>query len=177
LLFEGDGYIRQVFPGGEGLRLESGQSVRNLTVRLTPAGTISGRVLDQKGQPIGNVPVHLTSETQTREIVTRSNDRGEYRFFHMPPGRYWVSAGELGGGETVVRANGAANRFDEEFDLTYFPGVSDRNRSRDLDVGAGEELTGIDIVMGNARSTRTRGSPAQGERTPVAPASPTPRGQ
>jgi hypothetical protein len=179
LAFESDGYVRQILPPGEELlKLVARQSLRDLTVRLTPTGTISGRVVDRSGQPIGNVPVRLTGERLSREVVTRSNDRGEYRFFFITPGAYWVAAGEEGEA-TVVRSNGAANRFDEEFDLTYFPGVPDRNSSRVLSVKPGEELSGTDIVMGNAR-VPVRRSPGQGEKKPAGqPETPpaVPRGQ
>jgi hypothetical protein len=162
--FESDGYVRQVIPGGqEFLKLAAGQALRGLTVRLTPTGTISGRIVDRSGQPIGNVPVRLTSETLPA-VVTRSNDRGEYRFFYIKPGPYWVSAGQASDA-TGVRSHGAANRFDEEFDLTYFPGVSDQNSSRVLTINPGEELSGKDIVMGDGRVPTPRRSPVQ--RDPI----------
>jgi hypothetical protein len=180
LAFESDGYVRQILPAGEeSLKLAAGQVLRNLAVRLTPAGVISGRVVDRSGQPIGNVPVHLTNETLPREVMTRSNDRGEYRFFFVAPGKYRVSAGQ--GSETSVdRAHGAATRFEEEFDLTFFPGVSDRDSSRVLDLRPGEELAGTDIVMGNPRPPSVRQSPVQRGMAPAgdsAPAPQTPRGQ
>jgi 5-hydroxyisourate hydrolase-like protein (transthyretin family) len=171
--FESDGYVRQVIPAQESLKVAAGRPPQSLTVRLTPTGTISGRVVDRSGQPIGNVPVRLMSETQSREVVTRSNDRGEYRFFFIPPGPHWVAAGEASE-LTVVRSNGAATRFDEEFDLTYFPGVTDRNSSRVLSVKPGEELSGVDIVMGNARMPSVRQLPIQGEVSPAGPTAPPP---
>jgi hypothetical protein len=175
LVFESDGYVRL---RGESLKLAAGQSLRDLAVRLTPTGVISGRVVDRSGQPIGNVPVHLTGDTLARAVVTRSNDRGEFRFFFVTPGEYRVSAGQ-GSDTNMARSHGAATRFDEEFDLTYFPGVADRDSSRVLDLKPGEELAGTDIVMGNPRPS-VRQSPVQRGMAPAgepAPAPQTPRGQ
>ena len=166
--FAGDGYVQHSLTGQQALKLPAGQAIRNLTVRLTPTGTVSGRIVDRSGQPIGNVPVHMTSDALF-EVVTRSSDRGEYRFFYIQPGSYWVSAGGQVNG-TASRSNrsyGAANRFDEEFDLTYFPGVSDQNSSQVLTVNPGEELSGKDIVMGDGRMPSPRPSPVQRQISPA----------
>ena len=171
--FTGDGYVQHSLTGQQSLKLAAGQAIRNLAVRLTPTGTVSGRIVDRSGQPIGNVLVHLTSDALF-EVVTRSNDRGEYRFFYIKPGSYWVSAGGQVNG-TVRRSNGAANRFEEEFDLTYFPGVSDQNSSQVLTVNPGEELSGKDIVMGDGRMPSPRRSPVQREVSPAGESATVPR--
>jgi hypothetical protein len=132
------------------LNLAAGESLNNLIVRLTPTGTIAGRVLDESGQPIGDVPVRLVNSTHNGETTTRTNDRGEYRFYHLSPGQYWIAAGQPGP-TSAVRSSGAVTRFPDEFELTYYPGVRDREASRLATVKSGEGLSEMNIVIGKGR--------------------------
>ena len=68
-------------------------------VVLTQTATISGRVYGTTGEPLGNVDVQALKasyqdgrRTLTRVQSVRTNDRGEYRLFWLPAGRYYVSA-------------------------------------------------------------------------------------
>ncbi len=75
------------------------QAASEIQLPMTQAGTISGRVSDTGGQPLGNVEVLALKAaypdgrrilTPVRSTIT--NDLGEYRLFWLPPGRYYVSA-------------------------------------------------------------------------------------
>jgi hypothetical protein len=66
---------------------------------LTPTAAISGRVTGVNGEPMGNVDVDAlrASYQDGRRVLTavqsaHTDDRGEYRLFWLPPGRYYVSA-------------------------------------------------------------------------------------
>ena len=59
---------------------------------LTPTAAISGRVYGASGEPLGNVDVSALkpSYQDGRRILTavqtmRTDDRGEYRLFWLPP--------------------------------------------------------------------------------------------
>lgn len=74
-------------------------STANVQIALTPTGAISGRISSNIGEPIGNVVVEALrpSYRSGRRVLTsvqlvRSDDRGEYRLFWLPPGRYFVRA-------------------------------------------------------------------------------------
>ncbi len=68
-----------------------------LTVALgaRPAG-LSGKVLDAEGRPVPGAPVFLSAVDPHLRLLleggrsTRADQRGEYRFFGLPPGRYRV---------------------------------------------------------------------------------------
>ena len=75
---------------GGGVTVEQGQSVRGLTLRMTPTGVITGKVVDEDGDPAADVHVRATLKDATFETTT--NDLGEYRLFGLPPGAYLVSA-------------------------------------------------------------------------------------
>jgi hypothetical protein len=159
-----NGYIRQVVGSRDApLKLQAGQQLDGIIVRLIPAATITGRVLDELGQPLGDVPVWLYESTGEVETTTRTNDRGEYRFFYLSPGQYWIAAGQTTG-QTLrtpgTRSSQAVTRFPEVFDLTYHPGVRDLASSRPADVKAGEEASEVNIMMGASSPPAPRPRPA-----------------
>jgi len=55
-----------------GVRLQPGETRRGLTVRLEPPATISGRVRDEEGRPLGGVPVVLRRRVE--KLVVEVSD-------------------------------------------------------------------------------------------------------
>src|SRR5437879_90989 len=89
------GYVRS----DQSLTLEDDPLPRNVIVALNPTGTISGRIFDEFGEPVIGAEVRAMKSFYQRggrilvpmqSAVT--DDRGEYRLFWLPPGRYFVSA-------------------------------------------------------------------------------------
>jgi hypothetical protein len=154
MILESNGYVRRLVPdSGTSLKVDGNQSL-NLTIRLTPTGAVSGRLIDRSGQPVGDVPVRLLDETNVQEVIVRSNDRGDYRFYFVTPGKYRLTAGGTTTGP--VRPNSAATRFAEEFDFVYYPGGNDRAFAQIFDVKAGEEVSGMNMVMGEGHAPAVR---------------------
>src|SRR4030095_3411578 len=100
-----DGYVAgeygQRSPGSSGvpISLRAQQQVKDARIALTPTGTISGRIINRYGEPVGNANVQALRYTYQdgRRSLTpvqsiRTNDLGEYRLFWMTPGQYIVSA-------------------------------------------------------------------------------------
>jgi len=85
---------------GTVVNIRAGQQVTDVSFRLSPASTISGRVLDSLGEPLPGVTVQAVRSTydatgkRTLQPVgsARTNDLGEYRVYWINPGRYVVSA-------------------------------------------------------------------------------------
>ncbi len=97
------------WPNGVGLPLTvaAGQGVGNIQIAMAATAAVSGRIRDRFGQPVGNVEVQALKATYQdgRRVLTRvssvqSDDRGEYRLFWLPPGRYYLRARhpDIGGG-------------------------------------------------------------------------------
>src|SRR6185436_18874877 len=130
-----NGFARQEFgqrsPSRPGtvLNLRAGQQMTDVAFRLTPAATISGRVMDANGEPLTGDTVQALRSTfdatgkRTLQATSsaRTNDLGEYRLYWINPGRYFVSAnaaksglemlsGQLSGigGDTPEQAQAAA---------------------------------------------------------------------
>src|SRR5262245_34189043 len=76
-------------------------SVSDVTVRMTPAAVITGRVVDDEGRPVRGAPVEALAygyRNGRRELVTHgnsatTNDRGEFRLFWLDPGKYYLMVG------------------------------------------------------------------------------------
>ena len=87
LLAQHDAFVRAT---GRTVTIASGQSIRDLVVAMTPTGVITGRVVDEYGDPVPDVYVRASVKDSTFETTT--NDLGEYRLFSLPPATYVVSA-------------------------------------------------------------------------------------
>ena len=131
--------------------IAEGEVIENFDIELIPGGVITGRVTDSNGRPLVEEQVQLwwfdkngtTLELNTRPIqkMLTTDDRGVYRIFGLPEGRYILSAGAYSKGE-----DGYVQR-------TYHPDVTDKSQAKVVEVGAGQEVTGIDINVAEVEKT------------------------
>ena len=139
--------------------LAEGETIEGLDFKLIRGGVITGRVTDEGGQPLtrevvevfqlfpggGKRPMVYFLRMNGYDFST--DDRGIYRIFGLPPGRYVVSAGqEIGQGGSRLGTSTYRPQ-------TFYPGVTDESKAGVVEVAAGSEATGIDIAIG--RPVRT----------------------
>lgn len=154
-----NGYVQQAYGQkdarrpGTTLTLIEGQELKNIDFRLVPGGVISGRVVDEDGEPMSNVNVQVLRATYfdgERRLepaggTARSDDRGEFRIFGLAPRRYYVSAMRRGAFEMgpmmVIGEDGQPGRNSnaEGYATTYYPGTTEMTSASPLEVRAGEE--------------------------------------
>jgi len=88
-------------PTGQGIPFEitAGQKMTGIQLAMSPSGSISGRVFDRDGEPLGNAqvvalrPVYKNGRRAMTIVQTVvSDDHGEYRLYWLAPGRYYVAA-------------------------------------------------------------------------------------
>jgi hypothetical protein len=79
--------------------LSNGQPATNVRMLMISAGSISGRVVDNHGDPVDHAQVQALKSTYTggRRVfaaaqIALTNDLGEYRLFGLPPDNYIISA-------------------------------------------------------------------------------------
>jgi 5-hydroxyisourate hydrolase-like protein (transthyretin family) len=188
ITFAKNGYVRHEYGqrslSGQGMpfRLAAGQAMKDIAIRLTPTGTIVGRVFNEVGRPLANAPVELIRNTYNaagQKIVqtvnsTVTNDRGEYRFFFVTPGRYFLGAGTTSSvsGELLVSLKWTSpNELAEASGHLFYPGVVDIGAATTIDVSMGVELGGLDFHLGPQKKFRLRGRVVDGEGKPPANAS------
>ena len=173
-----NGFVRHEYgartAGGAGapISLPAGQSMKDISFRMTATAAISGRVRTSSGEPGAALNVQLMKTAynvqgqRTFQTVNsaRTDDRGEYRLFWLTPGRYFVAVG--GNSLTLISADGASILFlsgglvdgsSTNAAAVYYPGTTDPLRATTVDVGSGGELPGIDIVLPEQQVYRVRG--------------------
>ncbi len=148
-----------VSPGwrGKSLILSEGDDVQNIDFSFERGGVITGKVTDAEGRPAIEELVIITAEAQNKtdsfgplyggeRFLT--DDRGIYRMYGVPAGRYRVSAGISDeDGYTSIRAGRVAYR------RTYYPDAFDAASAKIVEVTPGSEASGININLGRSLPT------------------------
>jgi hypothetical protein len=141
------------------LKLEAGQSVNDLKIKLVPLAVITGRVLDDEGDPVRGARVealaygYQTGKKQLNSLEqTSANDKGEFRLFGLHPGAVYIRASGFSRGRfsPAMLATGS-------FSPTYFPNTTDAAHASPIDLATGGQLSGIDIRLQRENHYSVRG--------------------
>ena len=169
---ERQGFLRQSYGerkfsgGGTGVLVADGQNVKGINFKLSPQGVITGKVLDEDGEPMANVQVRVhrnmyTSGRRQWVMINSANttDIGEYRLPDLQPGRYLVSTlARVPNRNPILNSSEPLPPTpDMTYAATFYPNTTDSNTAVPIDVGAGDEIRGIDIRPVKARVWRVRG--------------------
>ena len=172
LFAERTGYIgvekKQHRSSGVVLSFESGQQLKDLLIRMLLAAVITGRVVDQDGDPLPNVEVtvsrtNYSSGRQHWEALgsERSNDVGEFRIGSLLPGRYFVSASPPPDFQTLASASKedaqAHGAPEMAYVTTYYPATHDRSQASEIEIRAGEESP-VNFTLVPSATFRIRGT-------------------
>lgn len=151
-------YGQRVFGGrGKALTLSRGEILGGITVRLTPAGIVSGVVRGPYGEPMSGCRVELLrigygpSGEKTFQSLggDRTDDRGEYRVYWVTPGRYYLAVRSSTPGRPVaILGAGSPNEIVETgYPTTYYPGTLEISQASVVEVQPGAESDGIDVSV------------------------------
>jgi hypothetical protein len=136
--------------------LAEGEQVDGMDFSLTRGAVITGRVTDSEGRPVidQRVNIMLIDERGRRlnaafnPFMFSTDDRGIYRLYGLPAGRYKVSVGDAPDSGMVRIGFGGG-----VYTRTFHPGVTDEARATIIEVKAGGEVADIDIQLGGASKT------------------------
>lgn len=142
-------------PTGKTLIVTEGETVEGIDFALARGGVITGRATDSEGRPLIEEQVNLlpaeANDHEQAYIVAQqriqTDDRGIYRIFGLPQGRYKVA---LGQSEDGFFAGGLRKA---QFKQTFHPAVTDPSRATVIEVTEGSEATNVDITVGRALAT------------------------
>jgi protocatechuate 3,4-dioxygenase beta subunit len=145
--------------------IAEGEQIDDANISLVPGGVITGKVTDSEGEPLIEQQVRIRpagDQGFNRTLMTRfystnnsTDDRGIYRLFGLPPGKYTISAGESAFGSKDSR---------EFYKETFYPSVTDAAKATIIEVTEGSEKNNVDIVMGRPVETfRVTGRVVDGE--------------
>jgi hypothetical protein len=198
---------QSIFETGVAVAVADGQGAV-ADMKLTRGAVIAGRVVDEHGRPqAGMRPALLEYRTvsgQQRlmrasmiisQVLSQTNDLGEYRLFGIRPGTYVVAIqpspvaappgttlrmatdeeiawARQGGAATPALAAGAGAAPPPGqgvvFSPVYYPGVTDASSAATITVGAGEQRTGVDFVTALVPTTQVRGVVVRPDGQPAA---------
>jgi protocatechuate 3,4-dioxygenase beta subunit len=128
----------------------------SIEIRLVRGAVISGRVVDELGEPILGARVFVEKATGqsdgfSGEVATQTDDRGEYRLGGLQPGTFNLAVATMGA--PSYRAVGP-NQFilTSEPRTIYYPGVTTRAEAEPLRLQPGDEKPGTDLIASGGRS-------------------------
>jgi protocatechuate 3,4-dioxygenase beta subunit len=159
------------------IELAEGQVVDKVDMAMPRGSVISGRIVDEFGEPVGEAMVTALRSTwsngrrrlQPAGRSATTNDLGQYRIYGLPPGEYFVSATLRGTNEMMVVEMAVAASFspapgpDSEpprsgYAPTYFPGTPSGGEAQKITLSMAQEAQNTDFALVPVRLARITGS-------------------
>lgn len=156
------------FQPGRPLDVLDGQTIEKVDFALPRGGVISGRVLDEFGDPLPDAQVlalRVLSVGGSRRMVSAgrgaaTNDIGEFRLFALPPGQYYVSA-------TLRNVSPGDSEDRSGYAPTYFPGTGNVSEAQRVTVGLAETVSDISMALTPIRVARVSGTAFDSQGRPL----------
>jgi hypothetical protein len=178
LRVERNGYLPLAYgqrrPGepGKPIELEARESAENIDFALPRMGILSGRLVDELGEPMSDVGI-WTMRVQyyqgERRLVptgigghTATDDNGMYRLIALPPGEYVVMAHTR-----VTWPHDTNPEQTLSYAPSYYPGTAVAAAAQRVKVGMGQEIGGIDFALVPGRTSRVSGTVVTASGAPV----------
>jgi len=148
------------------LTLASGQEVRNIELKLSPAGTISGTVTDEDQEPVEGVTVYILrvdyqpggGRLLYPTTYTTTNDQGVFRVANLPPGTYYARSGgflQRPHEQAPLKQNAGGG---VQYRETYYPGAPQLDEAEAIEVRPGQEARDIGIPLATERTYSITGA-------------------
>jgi hypothetical protein len=155
---------------GKRIALADGQVLEKMDVRLARAGVITGKIVDEFGDPVTDVFVtamHYQYVQGSRRLIQAgrggsTNDIGEYRIYGLSPGQYFVSA-------TLRTFNGMNTDTTDRssYAPTFYPGTGDVGGAQRLTMAPGQTSPGINLTLLPIQTARIRGIALDADGRPL----------
>jgi protocatechuate 3,4-dioxygenase beta subunit len=148
------------FEPGRPLQLADDQIADKIDFGLPPGSVITGRVIDEYGDPVSEAVMTLrntfTAQGQRPMPAGRpgmTNDLGEFRIFALPPGQYYLTA-------TLRNMSMGPNDVSDDrsgYAPTYYPGTTSMAEAQPVVVGLAQTVSDITIMLSPTRTARVSG--------------------
>jgi len=165
------------FESGKPIELADKQGLDNADISMPRGSVISGRIVDEFGDPIPDAAVTASRQTwqngRRRLVpapgrVVQSNDLGQFRIYGLPPGDYYVSATLRGGtmdlmdmelmvGASFTAASPSASAPKSGYASTYYPGTPNVTEAQRITLAPGQENSGADFALVPVRLAKVTG--------------------
>lgn len=136
---------------------------------LPRGGIITGRVLDEFGEPVANATVQpmmirvMNGERRPfpsgPQVTTP--DTGEFRLWGLSPGDYFVAVS--------VRVTNFGDPSDDRsrYLPTYYPGTPNVAEAQPVPIAVGQTASGVDVMLTPAHTARISGTAMSSKGQPV----------
>jgi protocatechuate 3,4-dioxygenase beta subunit len=157
--------------GGTRLKLQPAQQLTDLKLQLVAQATVSGRVLDDDGDPVGGVSVEAVGRVWGQGGKPRffpvgqgsTDDTGAFRIANLRPGKYYFAAQSNRQQMMGMReAPATPGKPDIQPVRTFYPSSLDRASASAVELKSGQDMPGVDIRMRSVETFHIRGKLADG---------------
>ncbi|HEX5874960.1 MAG TPA: carboxypeptidase-like regulatory domain-containing protein [Pyrinomonadaceae bacterium] len=134
----------------QALVVSEGEQLEDVNISLVPGGVITGKITNADGEPLIGEHVRIEPVHEefprgvSRQVMDRlysgensTDDRGVYRAFGLPPGKYKV----------VVGSSGFSGGSRQSYKEMFYPSVTDRAKATVIEVKEGSETDNVNIVV------------------------------
>jgi protocatechuate 3,4-dioxygenase beta subunit len=139
------------------IRIRAGEVTPDVDLRMDRRSTITGRIVDRRGEPIPSMDVDLLRKVATTRggrppvvAFDQTDPQGVFRM-DVPPGEYYIRA--YPSDAARPRGAGAAAAYAS----TFFPGVRRLEQAQTISIRAGQESSGHDFAVGTVTTTTVSG--------------------
>lgn len=165
---------RRPFERGRPVDLANGQVLEQVDFTLPRGCVITGRVVDDWGDPVADVgvsamrPQYADGRRKPAPFgrAATTNDVGVFRLYGLPPGDYFVGTTFAPGASGPM---GPDNEDGFVYAPTYYPGTASLNEAARISIKVGQERSGVDFTLVSSRTAsisgtalNSRGQPAIG---------------
>jgi protocatechuate 3,4-dioxygenase beta subunit len=172
---------------GKTIELADAQVLERADISMPRGSVISGRVLDEFGEPVADAVVNAMRSAwaggrrrlQPSGRTATTNDLGQFRIYGLAPGDYFVSAtlrgGDLGMLEIAMAASAgpaaaagpSASSPTSGYAPTYFPGTANPGEAQRIPLAIAQEAQNTDFALLPVRLVKISGTVVGSDGRPV----------
>ena len=153
---------RRPFERGRPIEVADGQTLENVNFNLPRGSVITGRIVDEFGEPIADAMVAAMRYRYfngRRGLVptgrfAQTDDIGNFRLFGLSPGDYYVSATLRPVGMMGIESSDSTTSYAP----TYYPGTGSSQQAERITVGLGAEMSGVTFSLLPVRTVKVSGT-------------------
>jgi hypothetical protein len=158
---------RRPAESGKPIEVVDDQILDKVDFALPRGAVITGRVVDEFGEPSTNVHVapmrYQFDEKGRRRLISvtgaSTNDLGEFRIFALAPGDYYLSA--------VFPTDFGESNDRSGYAPIYYPGTADVDLAERLTVTSGQTVSDLLLTLLPVRTVRVTGTAVDSDGRPM----------
>ncbi|MBO0857555.1 MAG: carboxypeptidase regulatory-like domain-containing protein [Chloracidobacterium sp.] len=142
------------------LNVSEGEKIENIDFELKQGAVITGRVADSRGRPLADERVTLSKLDKNNQprpanfygrnfTMFMTDDRGVYRLYGVPEGRYLISVGIAQSAGMIARRGGGAF-----YPRAYYPDAANESEAKVIELSEGSEMANVDIIVPESKQSR-----------------------